>query len=274
MAIFITRNSATSTAAVNAAANLVVLGSNTAAGNFVAPSGTNAVIGVITAFSTDATTVGADVGGISVNLVTSGTQWFLAGASGGQNATGENSNCLPGDMVPTNLPIGPGESFSASGFSQVTDQGAQAYSLTLLFGNGSGGRTWHDIRVGGPTALNTPLALQIRGPDTALGGIAVLSQMTKLYAVTVTGASTSGVVGQAVGTILLDGGSALEGGSQSLTAMCAGGTLNTSSAMIVATKTYLTDSKVSGPGNILCQGSIGAVDVGALSLGIGLHFRS
>lgn len=277
MAIAVSRYSATSTAAVNTAAPLVVLGSNTAAGNIVTPAGTNAILGVIGTFSTDGTGVGAAIGSLELLLTTSGTQRFLAGGFGGQNATGDSSNVLPSDMMKTMLPVGAGESFAVNGYCQVTDTGAQAFGATLWFGKANGPRTWHDVRTGLAAALNTPVSLLTVGNSTAGGGFNILDTYHTLYAYTVCAASDSAAVGQTTADVQLDGGSVMEGGSQAVVAGAAGGTLNTSMGTHVAAKTYELPPegvKITGPGSILASGTLHAVDPGNVAIGIGLHFSA
>lgn len=274
MAVAITRVSASSTAAINTLQTLAVLGANTAAGNVVVPPDVTHCIGVITSYTSNATTVGAEVAGIQVAFVKSGVQVFLAGASGGQNATGENSNCLPSDMVPTNIPVSVGESFAISGAAQLVDQGTQGYGCTLIFGKGDGGyRTYHDIRVASATALNTSVAMNTVMTNTAAGGFALLDTYQSIYGFSVCSAGSSAAVGQSTAQVELSGGASLEAGQHSMLAGVSGGTLNTSSAMIVAAKYYPFNAWVKGPGTITGLATFAQVDSGELAIGIGLHFK-
>lgn len=274
MAVAISRVSASSTAAVNTLQVLAVLGSNTAAGNVVVPPDVTHCIGVITSYCSNATTVGAEAAGIQVAFVKSGVQTFLAGAMGGQNATGENSNSAPSDMVPTNIPVSVGESFAISGAAQLVDQGTQGYGCTLIFGRGDGGyRTYHDIRVGSATALNTSVAMNTVMTNTGAGGFALLDTYTSIYGYSVVAASSSAAVGQSTAQVEISGGASLEAGQHSMIAGCAGGTLNTSSGVIVAAKYYPFNAWVKGPGTITGLATLAQVDVGELAIGLGLHFK-
>lgn len=274
MAVAITRVSASSTAAVNTLQTLAVLGANTAAGNVVVPPDVTHCIGVITSYCSNATTVGAEAAGIQVAFVKSGTQFFLAGASGGQNATGENSNAAPSDLVPTNIPVSVGETFGISGAAQLVDQGTQGYGCTVIFGKGDGSyRTYHDIRVASATALNTSVAMNTRMTDTGAGGFALLDTYASIYGYSVVAPSSSAAVGQSTGQVELSGGASLEAGQQSMLAGCSGGTLNTSSAVIVPAKYYPFNAWVKGPGTITGLATLAQVDSGEMAIGMGLHFK-
>lgn len=274
MAVAIARVSASSTAALNTLQVLAVLGSNTAAGNVVVPPDVTHCIGVTTTYCSNATTVGAEAAGIQVGFVKSGTQFFLAGAMGGQNATGENSNASTSDFTPTNVPVSVGETFAINGAAQLVDQGTQGYGCTLIFGKGdSSFRTFHDIRVGSATALNTPVAMGTRMTETTLGGFSLLDSYTSIYGVSYVSAGSSAAVGQTTAQVELSGGASLEAGQQSFVVGCSGGTLNTSSAVIVATRYIPFNAWIKGPGTITGAASFAQVDSGETAIGIGLHFK-
>lgn len=276
MSVTISRVSASATAAVNAANNLVVLGSNTAAGNFIAPGTTSYIVGGWFTYCSDGTTVGADVGVVELQLQTSGTQWFLAGGVGGQNATGDATNCPAGAWVDMKLPIATGENFAAAGFESVTDLGAQGFGASLVFGNAGesriqDARTWHDVRVAQATALNTPVSAAIRAASTTLGGFNVNASMRRVVGVSLCAVSTSAAVGQWTAEVELNGGSSLEGGNHSFVAGAGGGTLNTSMTTTVPYTTYPQGAAILAAGVMSVQVSFAQVDPGAVTIGIGLH---
>ena len=273
MSVTLSRVSASATAAVNAANNLVVLGSNTAAGNFVAPGSLTAIIGGWFTYCSDGTTVGADVGVVKLTSPTAGIHNFLAGGVGGQNATGDATNCPAGASVTMNLPLAPGESIQAQGFESITDLGAQGFGASLTFGNPRGPRTWHDVRIAQATALNTPVSGTVAADGTGLGGFNINSSMKRVYAVSLCAVSTSSAVGQWTGEVELNG-NVLEGGNQSFVAGAGGGTLNTSMTTTVPYTTYPLDAALTGTGVIASQMSFAQVDPGAVTIGIGLHISA
>lgn len=274
MSVTLARVSASATAAVNAANNLVVLGSNTAAGPFIAPGGTNAVVGGWFTYCSDGTTVGADVGVVKLIMSTAGTQWFLAGGVGGQNATGDATNCPAGAWVTMNLPLTAGENISAQGFESITDLGAQGFGATLVFGQSQGPRTWHDVRVGQATAVNTPVSGSVRADETGLGGFVLSAGMKKIYGVSLCAVSTSSAVGQWTAAVELGGGNSIEGGNHSFVAGAGGGTLNTSMTTTVPYTTYPQGAAILGAGTASVQVSFAQVDPGAVTIGIGLHISA
>lgn len=276
MTVTLSRVTASATAAVNAANNLVVLGSNTAAGAFIAPGTSTCVVGGWFTYCSDGTTVGADVGVIELTMTTAGTQRFLAGAVGGQLATGDATNCPAGAFVNMKLPCVNGESISAAGFESITDLGAQGFGGSLVFGSPgdsavSGSRTWHDVRVGQATAVNTPVNGSVAGAGTGLGGFNINSAMKRVYAVSLAAASTSSAVGQWTAEVELAGGTVMEGGGSSFVAGCGGGTLNTSMTTTVPYTTYPQGASLTGSGVIGVTVSFAQVDPGAVTVGIGLH---
>lgn len=276
MTITLARVSASATAAVNAANNLVVLGSNTAAGVFVAPGNTNTIVGGWFTYCSDGTTVGADVGVIEAQLQTAGTQWFLAGGVGGQNATGDATNCPAGAWVDMKLPISTGENFNVAGFESITDLGAQGFGATFVFGSASeskisDARTWHDVRVGQATAVNTPVSGSVRAASTGLGGFNVNASMKRVFGVSLCAVSTSSAVGQWTAAVEINGASSLEGGNQSFVAGTGGGTLNTSMTTTVPYTTYPQGAALVAAGVMSVLVSFAQVDPGAVTIGVGLH---
>jgi len=279
MTVTLSRVSASATAAVNAANQLVVLGSNTSAGAMIAPGNTTCVVGGWFTYCSDGTTVGADVGVIELLAQTAGSQYFLAGGVGGQNATGDATNCPAGAWVDMKLPLATGETISINGYESITDLGAEGFGASLVFGQPaesavSGSRTWHDVRVGQATALNTPVSGSVRGSSTGLGGFNINSAMKRVIGVSLCAVSTSSAVGQWTGEVELGGGSVLEGGNQSFVAGAGGGTLNTSMTTTVPYTTYPQGSALTGSGVISVQVSFAQVDPGAVTIGIGLHISS
>lgn len=259
----------TITAAVNVAVALAVLGADTAA-TLRVPPGKTTIQSVRTAYSSNGATVGASGGQLHL-ITTTGEYWLPMGASGGQNATGEGATSEPSDVVKCNIPVTPGETITIEGFIVNTDDGTQAMQAELTFGNGGGPRNRFDVRAGAATALNTGVAMLVRGSSTTAGPFTVPADMSRIEAALVCGAADFAAVNSSTCTCVLQG-DGLEGGTQAFLIACAGSTLATTGPKMCPMTVSPVSATVSANSTISATVFMGGVDTGSWLGQIGLQY--